>query len=110
VHRDKIRQMLVNLVRNAAQATRPPDGEIRVSACEERGQAVVRVQDNGEGIPEEALPKIWDPFFTTRGRAGTGLGLDICRRIVAAHGGTVEVESEAGKGTTFTVKIPMRRG
>ncbi|MGD8239463.1 MAG: PocR ligand-binding domain-containing protein [Armatimonadota bacterium] len=109
VHRDKIGQVLVNLVRNAMQATRPPDGEIRVSAHEEDGYAVIRVADNGEGIGEDVLPRIWDPFFSTRGRAGTGLGLDICRRIVAAHGGTVEVESKAGKGTTFAVTIPMRR-
>jgi signal transduction histidine kinase len=109
VNRDKIKQVLLNLVRNAAQATRPPDGEIRVSAAEEDGYAVIRVQDNGDGIPADVLPRIWDRFFTTRGRVGTGLGLDICRRIISAHGGTIEVETEVGKGATFTVRLPMRR-
>ncbi len=110
VNRDKIKQVLLNLVRNAAQAARPPDGQIRLSAQDEDGCAVIRVQDNGEGIAPDALPKIWDRFYTTRGRAGTGLGLDVCRRIVSAHGGTIDVESEVGKGSTFTVRLPSALG
>lgn len=110
VNRDKMKQVLINLVRNAADAMRPPDGQIRVSAHEEDGCAVIRVIDNGEGIPPDVLLQIWERFFTTRGRAGTGLGLDISRRIVSAHGGTIEVESEVGKGSTFTISIPMGHG
>jgi signal transduction histidine kinase len=67
----------------------------------------VRISDTGAGIPEEARERIFDLGFTTRGAAGgSGLGLALCRRIVEDHGGSIEVEGVAGRGTTFTVRIP----
>jgi signal transduction histidine kinase len=69
--------------------------------------------DTGPGIPEKVIPKIFDPFFTTKGTAkkgvtkGTGLGLAICKEIVDAHGGRIDVQSEMGKGTTFSVYLPV---
>jgi two-component system NtrC family sensor kinase len=66
------------------------------------------IADNGAGIPAEHLEKIFEPFFTTKAR-GTGLGLAITRQIVEQHHGKIEIESEVGKGTTVTVKLPVNR-
>jgi signal transduction histidine kinase len=69
---------------------------------------VVRVRDTGCGIAEEDLPRIFEPFFTTKPVGqGTGLGLHVAYKIVAAHGGRMEVRSERGKGTEFTVRLPL---
>jgi two-component system NtrC family sensor kinase len=69
----------------------------------------VRISDNGCGIAQENLSRIFDPFFTTREvGAGTGLGLTVCRDIVRAHGGRIEVESRIGTGTTFTIHLPLK--
>ncbi len=106
VNRDKLRQALINLVRNALQAVQPGEGEVHVRAHEENGSAVLTIADNGVGIPRELVARIWQPFFSTKGKSGTGLGLDIVRRIVTAHEGHVSVDSSEGKGTTFTVILP----
>jgi signal transduction histidine kinase len=82
-------------------------GEIAVSARPEDSRVVVRIADNGSGIPPDVLPSIFDPFFTTKPMGqGTGLGLDISRRIVTSHEGTIEVESQPGK-TEFRVALPV---
>ena len=81
------------------------------------GEPEIRLQviDTGPGIPEKLLPKIFQPFFTTKGTArkgetkGTGLGLAICKEIIEHHGGRIEVQSEVGKGTTFTIYLPGTR-
>lgn len=110
-----LRQVLDNLVRNAREAMtealaarRMTGREARLSVSVERdgGQAVVRVADNGPGIPPGTLGRIFDPFFSTKGK-GMGLGLAICREIVESHGGHIEVDSTEGQGTTFTVRIPL---
>jgi signal transduction histidine kinase len=108
VNRNKIKQVLLNLLKNAAQAMsnreRPHVILVRVSA---KGPAVrIRVCDNGPGIPPAQLDRIWEPFFTTKGREGTGLGLDLCRQIVERHGGRIWAESEVGVGSTFTIELP----
>jgi len=100
----RIRRVIMNLLRNACEAT-PDGGEILVEVFADVGDACVRVVDPGSGIPANILPRIWEPFFTTK-RGGTGLGLDICRAIVAGHGGRIEVESEPGR-TAFTVRLPI---
>jgi signal transduction histidine kinase len=84
-------------------------GEIgfRTSYNETTGSVVVIVSDNGAGIPEDVLPRIFDPFFTTKPvNKGTGLGLSIAHGIVAEQGGTIEVESIIGKGTSFIINLP----
>ena len=109
--RGHLEQVLVNLVTNAAKATRPgTKGEILVRIGESSpGRSFVEVVDHGTGIEHASLGKIFDPFFTTRpsgdGR-GTGLGLAICHAIETDHGGTITVESEVGKGSTFRVELP----
>jgi PAS domain S-box-containing protein len=106
----KIEQVLINLLINAGQAADKDDSWVRVSAClsdTEPGWVELRVEDNGAGIPPAILDKIFEPFFTSKGRdQGTGLGLSISHRIVEEHGGRLEVESTPGEGTCFTVLLP----
>jgi signal transduction histidine kinase len=79
----------------------------------QRCQVLIQVIDNGPGIPDKFLPRIFEPFFTTKGTArkgeakGTGLGLAICKEIVEHHKGRLEVESEVGQGSTFTIVLPV---
>ncbi len=102
---DQIRQVLWNLLANAAQAMDGTGGRIRVSCAAEGDGAWVAVADDGPGIRPGDLPRVFEPFFTTK-REGTGLGLATVQRIVDAHGGTIEVESAPGRGATFTVRLP----
>lgn len=104
---DKIEQVIINLIRNAVEATSEEDGRIVVTVSAEEQHAVIRISDNGCGIPSENLPRIWEPFYSTKGDEGTGLGLEICRRIIEAHGGLINCDSEVGKGTTFTIYLPL---
>ena len=101
-------QVFMALLINAADAV-GPGGRIALRTCRRAGSdaVVVEIADDGEGIPRENLTKIFDPFFTTKppGR-GTGLGLSICHGIVSDHGGTIEVDSTVGKGSTFRVLLP----
>jgi signal transduction histidine kinase len=85
---------------------------ISVKANREEGWAEIAVKDSGTGIPAENLKKIFDRFFTTKtsdaqGQGGTGLGLALCRDVIEAHQGRIRVESTVGKGTTFTLKLPL---
>jgi len=101
----QIQQVLVNLIVNAAQATEA-GGSVTVSARREPSAMVaLAVSDTGCGIAPEVLTNIFKPFFTTK-HVGTGLGLSIVQRLLRAHGGWCEVQSEQGKGTTFTVHLP----
>jgi two-component system NtrC family sensor kinase len=106
----QINQVFLNLVTNAAQATDDVSGEITVATgIAQGGQVRVDVSDNGHGIPEAILSKIFDPFFTTKDVGqGTGLGLSIAYRIVQEHGGRIEVKSTVGRGTTFSVFLPVK--
>ncbi len=102
----KFEQVFANILCNALQALQP-GGEIRIVSGEEDKWVFVEIQDNGEGIPRENLKKIFDPYFTTKGKkGGTGLGLPICYNIVREHGGNIEVKSSPGKGSTFRVRLP----
>jgi signal transduction histidine kinase len=102
---DKIRQMLLNLLRNSLIATKP-GGAITVAAWTENGAAKLTVIDTGQGIPADDIEQIFEPFFT-RSKGGTGLGLSITQRIVEEHHGTIAVASVAGEGTVFTVLLPL---
>ncbi|RJO66730.1 MAG: PAS domain S-box protein [Myxococcales bacterium] len=107
----KIEQVLINLIINAGQAADKDDSFVRLKARRAEtapGFVAVDIADNGAGIAPEILSKIFDPFFTTKSRdQGTGLGLAICQRIVEEHGGRIAVESDVGRGTTFTVFLPV---
>jgi PAS domain S-box-containing protein len=104
-----IEQVLMNLVLNAIQAIRGA-GTVRVVTRTADDRCVIEVEDTGCGIPANLLPRIFDPFFTTKGTGeGTGLGLSVSLGIVERHGGELLVESEVGKGSTFTVLLPLVR-
>lgn len=110
---DRITQVVVNLVGNALRHT-PSQGLVEISAEEKDQSFVLHVSDNGPGIPEDALPYIFDRFYKrdpsrSRSEGGTGLGLSIAKGFVEAHGGTISVESKIGKGTSFTVTLPINR-
>ena len=103
---DKIIQVFINLLRNAAQAV-DRNGQIDITLNSTDQDAIIAVKDNGCGMPEETLNSIWEPFFTTKGEDGTGLGLDICKQIINGHGGNIACESKEGEGSTFTVTLPL---
>ena len=102
-------QVFLNLLLNAAKAMKQR-GEIHVQSGVEHGQIVMRFSDTGCGIPPEVLPRIFDPFFTTSDvGSGTGLGLTVSRDIITAHGGSIEVDSQVGTGTIFTIHLPLNK-
>jgi len=105
----QINQVFLNLITNAAQVLPPQGGEITLSTRIENDGIAIDVADNGTGIPPGVLPKIFDPFFTTKeiGK-GTGLGLSISYQIIKDHGGRINVESQVGQGTKFTVWLPLK--
>jgi two-component system, NtrC family, sensor histidine kinase HydH len=110
---DHLQQVLINLLTNAIEAT-PAGGRVVVTgvprADDGRPGVALEVRDTGSGIPEEALPRIFDPFFSTKpAREGAGLGLAICRDLVRSNGSDIQVASTPGQGTTFTVWIPEAR-
>ncbi|MCC7350159.1 MAG: hypothetical protein IT446_06275 [Phycisphaerales bacterium] len=110
----QLEQVLLNLLINARQAMLGRGGSLTIKASLNESADEVRLQviDTGPGIPEKLLTKIFEPFFTTKGTArrgepkGTGLGLSICKEIVERHNGRIDVASEVGKGTTFTLNFP----
>jgi two-component system NtrC family sensor kinase len=110
---EQLRQVLLNLVTNALDAM-PEGGQLSlrtrtVFAAHGKLHVQVQIADTGLGIPREDLRRIFDPFFTTKGPGqGTGLGLAICQRMVKAHKGSIEVQSEQGQGTTFLVTLPLQ--
>ena len=103
-----LRQIVVNLLSNALDAV-DRNGNIELEAHPVDDDVLISVSDTGHGIAPDDLRRIFEPFYTTKGRGkGTGLGLAICRQLTAALGGTISVESEAGKGSTFFVRIPRQ--
>jgi len=107
---DRIKQVLLNLYLNALEAM--DEGgtlSVSVSANTGSGTAKIEISDTGRGIAEEDLPHIFDPYFTTK-PSGTGLGLAIAHKIIESHGGEILVESKAGAGTTFVIKLPGLQG
>jgi len=108
IRENQILQVFLNLLINAAQAI-PHRGTIKVGTAVSGNRVVAVVQDSGDGIAPDHLTKIFDPFFTTKevGK-GPGLGLSVAQHIIDAHGGTIEAESEPGKGTSFKISLPLR--
>jgi two-component system NtrC family sensor kinase len=113
---NQIQQVLVNLLINARQAM-SEGGRLIIRLLHNPGTDMVEicVRDFGQGIPERCLRKIFDPYFTTKsgpddsGKGGTGIGLSTCKNIIEAHGGKIRVESSVGKGTCFTLFLPVSR-
>ncbi|WDT80671.1 MAG: ATP-binding protein [Candidatus Manganitrophus sp.] len=110
VDREKIRQVFLNILLNAIQATH--EGYIRVKTSadfDKKDHAFfhVAVEDTGVGIAEENIQKLFNPFFTTKQNEGTGLGLMMCHHIIEEHRGSIDVQSELGKGTTMTIHLPV---
>ncbi len=103
---EQINRVFTNIITNAVQAMSGRQGKLEIETGEEDGLVWVRFRDNGCGIPPENLEKIYEPLFTTKPK-GIGLGLAITRRLIEQNGGKIEVESEVGKGTAFTVKLPL---
>jgi len=104
----QIQQVFINILLNAIEAM-PQGGTLIVSSGAEDEMVAIRFTDTGIGIPQENLPKILDPFFTTKKQGkGTGLGLSVSYGIIERHRGKLEVRSKVGKGTTFTVKLPIK--
>ncbi len=100
-----IQRLFINLLLNAVQAM-PDGGKLYVKAHREEDSHVIMIGDTGVGIPKETLENLFKPLFTTKAK-GTGLGLAVCKKIVDAHNGSIEVESKEGKGTIFTVTLPV---
>jgi signal transduction histidine kinase len=106
VDRDKMLRVFTNLIKNAFDAM-PNGGELTIkSEKKENDEVSFRFTDTGTGMTEEVLQKLWTTLFTTKPK-GMGFGLPICKRLVEAHGGKISVESIQGKGTTFSLTIPI---
>ncbi len=104
---DQMSQVFINLVMNAVHAM-PDGGTLRVGLARSNGTVQITVADTGHGIAQQDLAKIFDPFFTTKETGkGTGLGLTVVKGIIDEHGGAIQVESEPGRGTTFTISLPV---
>lgn len=106
----EVKQVLYNVIRNAIQAS-PPGAAVRVGATAEEQDVSIYVQDQGAGIPDDVLPRIFDPFFSTKQgspQAGMGLGLSVSRSLIEAMGGRIEVATQPGSGTRFTLTFPRR--
>jgi signal transduction histidine kinase len=106
-----VAQIFSNLIGNAVKYT-PADGELTVHLTQQTGNAVITISDTGIGIPAKDLPHLWDEFFRASNARrsqiiGTGLGLSIVKRLVDSYGGMISVQSVEGKGTTFTVSLPI---
>jgi signal transduction histidine kinase len=110
-----LRRVLDNLLENAHKYSPDPDSEVALSVSERAGQACFEVRDQGMGISDEDLPRIFSAFFRgersrSRGTGGVGLGLTLAKRIIEAHGGRIEVESAVGRGSTFRAYLPLSAG
>ena len=115
VNKTEIQQVFLNMVSNARDAMLPKGGKLEIELKRIKDNVEISFTDTGIGILEENLERVFEPFYTTKGAVGgdtktqgVGLGLSVSYGIVERHGGTIEVESEAGKGTTFTIKLPVK--
>lgn len=102
----ELREVLVNMIYNAVDAM-PQGGEIYLYAHKTQNRVVISISDTGTGMSPEVKTRLFNPFFTTKGKAGTGMGLAVSFGIVRRHDGSIEVESEKGKGTTFRILLPL---
>jgi signal transduction histidine kinase len=109
---DGIHRAILNIVTNAIDASEDVEGGmVRVSTTWDADSSIAKVviADNGTGIPAGEIDKIFEVFESTKGSRGTGLGLPVSQKIIREHGGSIRIASEVGKGSTFTVELPMRK-
>src|SRR5690606_30809494 len=104
---EKVEIALLNIIINAIEAMSPGKGELNICTARQNGKALIQISDNGIGIPEEMRTKLFDPFFTNK-RKGSGLGLTSTQNIIINHKGNIHVDSEPGKGTTFSIMLPVQ--
>jgi signal transduction histidine kinase/ActR/RegA family two-component response regulator len=104
----ELREVFTNLINNALDAM-PEGGKINMIASFNRNRIVVKVRDSGTGIPKKILDRVFDPFFTTKGPQSTGLGMSVSFGIINRHSGTIIVDSTDGRGTTFTITLPVAK-
>jgi signal transduction histidine kinase/FixJ family two-component response regulator len=105
----ELREVLVNMIYNAIDAM-PSGGEIRMSSQEANGRVVLTIADSGTGMTPDVKSRLFDPFFTTKGKGGTGMGMAVSFGIIRRHNGSIDVESEPGRGTTFRISLPVAEG
>lgn len=104
---ERLQQVFINIILNAIDAM-PKGGRLKIELNQLNNQAIIKIEDSGTGIKDQHLPHIFDPFFTTKGSGkGTGLGLSISYAIIQEHEGYITAESKSGKGSTFTIYLPM---
>ena len=106
IDNEQIKRVFSNMIINAVESM-PEKGELTVITENDGNSFIVKIKDEGKGIPDEDIFRIFDPFFSTKS-SGIGLGLSICYGIVVSHGGVIEVESKTGQGTVFTISLPVR--
>jgi signal transduction histidine kinase len=116
----QLQQAMMNLVLNAREAMLPHGGKLTISAQADNDCFRIKISDTGCGIEQSEMSRVFDTFFTTKhkkitgsadgehSRTGTGLGLSLCKKVIDAHGGTITVDSQPGKGTTFTITLPKK--
>jgi signal transduction histidine kinase len=104
---EKMRRVFLNLTLNAVDAM-PKGGTLTIASTRSGDNVHITFKDTGEGMTTETLAKLWSPLFTTRAK-GMGFGLPVAKRLVEAHGGSIGVETKVGKGSTFTVTLPIKR-
>jgi signal transduction histidine kinase len=102
-----LKRALINLIQNAVQAM-PNGGTLKISAETKNHNAQISIQDTGEGIPNEAQEKLFTPLFTTKSK-GQGFGLAVVKRLIEAQNGEVTYKTQKGKGTTFTIQLPIKQ-
>ncbi|HSL84740.1 MAG TPA: ATP-binding protein [Thermoanaerobaculia bacterium] len=111
LNRAEVEQALIHLIRNAAESGRGEAVQVMVRTGTNGDRVLVAIEDSGLGVPIEVRDRIFDPFFTTRReKGGTGLGLSLAHSIVTDHGGTIDLESEPGRGSTFWIELPAAAG
>jgi two-component system, NtrC family, sensor kinase len=108
----QMQQAIMNLVLNAREAMIPRGGKLTISAHTGNSDVTIKISDTGCGIEKSELSRVFDRFFSTKhkqaGGSGTGLGLALCKKVIDAHGGTITIDSQTGKGTTFTITLPKK--
>lgn len=103
-----LRTAIMNLVINARQALPDTGGKVIITTCQDGDDVLIQVRDTGRGIPADVMPYITEPFFTTKGDNGSGLGLSVARKVIGNHEGRIEFDSVADRGTTVTVRLPQQ--